>query len=123
MAVSWRWAAKATVQRAISLLPDPDAWNHRLQGLTGRDEIDAAMVDNRIEMVAMHHAAMVRAGIADPSTGLAPAPASSSSAPAGTRRFRSCSTCSEPTRWSRSTTSTTARTSSSLRRSVPWPTR
>lgn len=81
MAVPWKWAAKAAVQKTISVLPDSDRLNHLVQRLTGRDELLDDQIDTRLEMAAMHLDAMVRAGVADVAAGL---PAGSRIAELGT---------------------------------------
>lgn len=81
MAVPWKWAAKAAVQKTMSVLPDSDRLNHLVQRLTGRDELLDDQIDTRLEMAAMHLDAMVRAGVADVAAGL---PAGSRIAELGT---------------------------------------
>lgn len=58
-----RWVAKAIVQKAISVMPDPDAWNHRMQSVLGRDVLDRATVVNRAEMTARHLEAFTHGGL------------------------------------------------------------
>ncbi len=81
MAVPWKWAAKAVVQKTISVLPDSDRLNHAVQRVTGRDEFGDQQIDNRLDLAAMHVEAMVRAGVADAADGL---PAGSRVAELGT---------------------------------------
>lgn len=63
MAIPWKWATKATVQRVISFAPNPDAINHWLQKVTGRTDLEGSQISNRLDLAARHLRELQWAGV------------------------------------------------------------
>lgn len=70
MSISWKWMAKTVIQKAVSIAPEPDALNHRIQALLGRGGVEPWRVRNGAEMCRRHLESFERVGLGSPTQGV-----------------------------------------------------